>query len=191
MKSFIAQRRVGRWRFDDLRIAQRQGFQLFVAQRRVGLADAPLSDEELDALALGEAEIIETPPADAPLSDEAQRRVGRWRFDDLRIAQRQGFQLFVAQRRVGLMQALLETERVPEADVAPVVEADAVITPAADAELHQADGSSSLSGASAGGVSMISASPSARASSSSSLSGASAGRWAMRRSSKRHRPTRR
>ena len=33
-------------------------------------ADAPLSDEELDALALGEAEIIETPPADAPLSDE-------------------------------------------------------------------------------------------------------------------------
>lgn len=32
--------------------------------------DAPLSDEELDALALGEAEIIETPPADAPLSDE-------------------------------------------------------------------------------------------------------------------------
>ena len=36
-------------------------------------------------------------------------------------------------------EALLETERVPEADVAPVVEADAVITPAADAELHQAD----------------------------------------------------
>jgi len=33
-------------------------------------ADAPLSDEELEALALGEAEIIETPPADAPLSDE-------------------------------------------------------------------------------------------------------------------------
>jgi len=33
-------------------------------------ADAPLSDEELDALALGEAEIIETPAADAPLSDE-------------------------------------------------------------------------------------------------------------------------
>jgi len=36
-------------------------------------------------------------------------------------------------------EALLETARVPEADVAPVVEADAVITPAADAELHQAD----------------------------------------------------
>jgi len=33
-------------------------------------ADAPLSDEELDALALGEAEVIETPAADAPLSDE-------------------------------------------------------------------------------------------------------------------------
>ncbi|MDH1085659.1 signal recognition particle-docking protein FtsY [Pantoea brenneri] len=33
-------------------------------------ADAPLSDEELEALALGEAEIIETPPADVPLSDE-------------------------------------------------------------------------------------------------------------------------
>ena len=33
-------------------------------------ADAPLSDEELEALALGDAEIIETPPADAPLSDE-------------------------------------------------------------------------------------------------------------------------
>ena len=36
-------------------------------------------------------------------------------------------------------EALLETARGPEADVAPVVEADAVITPAADAELHQAD----------------------------------------------------
>lgn len=33
-------------------------------------ANAPLSDEELDALALGEAEVIETPAADAPLSDE-------------------------------------------------------------------------------------------------------------------------
>jgi fused signal recognition particle receptor len=33
-------------------------------------ADAPLSDEELDALALGDAEIVETPQADAPLSDE-------------------------------------------------------------------------------------------------------------------------
>jgi len=36
-------------------------------------------------------------------------------------------------------EALLETARGPEADVAPVVEADAVITPAADAELYQAD----------------------------------------------------
>ncbi|MXP50083.1 signal recognition particle-docking protein FtsY [Pantoea sp. Eser] len=37
------------------------------------------------------------------------------------------------------LEALLETEIAPEADVAPLVGADAVITPAADAELHQTD----------------------------------------------------
>ena len=41
-----------------------------VADAEAHQADAPLSDEELESLALGDAEIVDTPAADAPLSDE-------------------------------------------------------------------------------------------------------------------------